>query len=150
MSEPLVMLIDRGAFSRRERAAARVAVLAARILAKQSPQRLRRILRLVSTGARPATYGEASRARSVVTNSSWVCHGPKGCLPRSIATALLCRTRGAFPTWCVGVRIMPPFGAHAWVVAEGRDVDEPFPAGYHRTLVSVAPPAAHTPDRRST
>ncbi|MFI0484441.1 lasso peptide biosynthesis B2 protein [Actinomadura sp. 9N215] len=145
MSEPQVMAIDRAAFTLRERTAARVAVLAARILAKQPPQRLRRVLRIVGKGARPATYDEAARARRVVVNTSWRCTGPKGCLPRSIATVLLCRLRGTVPTWCVGVRIIPPFGAHAWVIAEGRDVDEPFPEGYHRTLISVEPPVGTTP-----
>jgi hypothetical protein len=33
------------------------------------------------------------------------------------------------------------FGAHAWVEAEGRSVGEPYPDGYHVTLLSV-PPAA--------
>lgn len=140
MSEPQVMSIDRGAFRLGERVAARCAVLVARVLAKQPPQRLRKVIGLVGRGARPATYEQTSRARSAVVNVSWICTGPKGCLVRSIATVLLCRARGSVPVWCVGVRIVPPFGAHAWVVAEGRDVDEPFPPGYHRTLIRVDPP----------
>ncbi|GHG62131.1 lasso peptide biosynthesis B2 protein [Streptomyces griseocarneus] len=90
-------------------------------------------------GARPATYDEAGRARAVVTSISWKCAAARGCLQRSIATALLCRMSGTFPTWYVGVRIAPPFGAHAWVAAEGRDVDEPYPAGYHQPPLTVAP-----------
>jgi hypothetical protein len=32
---------------------------------------------------------------------------------------LLCRLRGQWPTWCVGAWRIPPFGAHAWVEADG-------------------------------
>ncbi len=52
---------------------------------------------------------------------------------------------GSFPTWCVGVRVLPPFGAHAWIAAEGRDVDEPYPPGYHRVLLTVTPPEPPEP-----
>ena len=51
-------------------------------------------------------------------------------MPRSIATALLCRMSGTWPTWRVGVRTVAPFSAHAWVEAEGKPVDEVEPAGY--------------------
>ena len=137
MSYDLTMAMTPAAFRRRDRLAARVAVAAAMILARRSPKRIAAVLAKLSEGARPATYAEASYARAVVTNTSLTCAAPKGCLPRSIATALLCRTHGSWPTWCVGVRVLPPFGAHAWVVAEGREVDEPSPPGYHRPLLQV-------------
>ncbi|MFI9561066.1 lasso peptide biosynthesis B2 protein [Nonomuraea endophytica] len=139
MSEPQVMSVDHAAYSVRERVAARCVVRVARILAKRPPRQLRTVVAMLGRGARPATYDEVSRARSAVVNANWLCAGPKGCLPRSIATVLLCRLRGTVPTWCVGVRALPPFGAHAWVAAEGRDVDEPFPPGYHHILISVGP-----------
>ena len=137
MSYDLTMAMTPAAFRRRDRLAARVAVAAAMILARRSPKRIAAVLAKLSEGARPATYAEASYARAVVTNTSLTCAAPKGCLPRSIATALLCRTHGSWPTWCVGVRVLPPFGAHAWVVAEGREVDEPSPPGYLRPLLQV-------------
>ncbi|MEU6552647.1 lasso peptide biosynthesis B2 protein [Streptomyces sp. NPDC046915] len=64
--------------------------------------------------------------------------GCSGCLQRTIATALLCRVRGAWPTWCTGVRTHP-FAAHAWVEAEGRLVGEGHLRGHFKTLMSIAP-----------
>lgn len=119
--------------------AGRLAVLVARSLRKKSPKKIQSVLRRLAKGARPAGYDEAARAREIVVGTSLLCTGPEGCLPRSIATAVLCRLQGTFPTWCAGVRVTPPFGAHAWVVAEGRDVGEPYPPGYHRVLLKVEP-----------
>lgn len=81
------------------------------------------MLHLLARKARPATYDEALAARSRVVAVSLLCAGD-GCLPRSIATALLCRSHGSWPTWRSGVRTNP-FYAHAWVEAEGRPVGEP-------------------------
>lgn len=139
MSVPLSIEQDARAFTLGERVAARLVVLAARVLAKRKPQRVQRFMAFARKGARPATYEQASRARAVVTNTSVVCAAAEGCLPRSIATALLLRLRGVFPTWAVGVRVMPPFGAHAWVMVDGRDVDEPYPQGYYAALMKVEP-----------
>lgn len=139
MSVPQVMPARRGRLTRRMLWSARLAVLVAHVLRKQPPRRIQRVLRFLSKGAQPATYEAASQARDVVTRTSLRCTGPEGCLPRSIATAVLCRLQGSFPVWCVGVRVTPPFGAHAWVMADGRDVDEPYPAGYHRVLLRVDP-----------
>jgi Transglutaminase-like superfamily len=109
-------------------------VMVARLLATQSPHRIRAILCRVRIGADPATYAQAKDARDAVVTSSLVCAG-EACLPRSIATALLCRLRGTWPTWCVGARL-DPFRSHAWVEAEGSPVDEPFtPGHYHRIMV---------------
>lgn len=120
----------------------RLAVLSvvafARVLSRRPPARICRVLRLASRGARPATRDEAAAARRDTVANSAFCAGPLGCLPRSITTALLCRMRGAWPTWQAGVRRHPPFGAHAWVEAEGAAVDEPYPPGFHIPLLTVA------------
>lgn len=64
------------------------------------------------------------------------CRGQGGCLQRSLATVLLCRTRGTWPTWCAGVRTSP-FRAHAWVQVDGTPIGEPEPAGYYRPMMTV-------------
>jgi hypothetical protein len=68
---------------------------------------------------------------------SLACSAREGCLARSLATVLLCRLQGRWPTWCVGARRLPPFAAHAWVEAEGVMVGEDYPPDYFRTLFSV-------------
>ncbi|MEV0505008.1 lasso peptide biosynthesis B2 protein, partial [Streptomyces spectabilis] len=88
-------------------------------------------------GARPATAAEAGAARTTVVTVSLSCAGQKGCLPRSLATVMLCRMRGQWPTWCVGVRTRPPFAAHAWVEAEGILVGEDCPRTYFQRLITV-------------
>ncbi|WKX74511.1 lasso peptide biosynthesis B2 protein [Streptomyces sp. XD-27] len=114
-----------------------LAVGCARVLARRPPRRIRAVLARVSRDARPASYAEAKAARDAVTAVSLACTGPEGCLPRSLATALLCRVHGQWPTWCVGVRRIPPFGAHAWVEAEGLVVGEDHPPDYFRTFFTV-------------
>ncbi|BDM69691.1 hypothetical protein HEK616_31780 [Streptomyces nigrescens] len=114
-----------------------LAVAAARLLAKLKPARLRRILEFARRGARPATAEQALAAREAVVAVSLRCAG-QGCLQRSIATALLCRLRGAWPTWCTGVRTHP-FAAHAWVEADGHPVGEPHPKGHFKPLIAVPP-----------
>jgi hypothetical protein len=112
-----------------------LAVAAARIIAGLRPARLRRVLELLRRGARPATAGQALAAREAVVAVSLRCAGAN-CLQRSIAAALLCRLRGSWPTWCMGVRTNP-FSAHAWIEAEGGAVGEPHPAGYYRPLLTI-------------
>ncbi|MET0134111.1 MAG: lasso peptide biosynthesis B2 protein [Kibdelosporangium sp.] len=112
------------------------------LLATLKPVCLRQILLTVRRGARHATHAETLAVRQRLVAVSLVCTGPQSCLARSIAVALLCRINGSWPTWCTGVRRIPPFGAHAWVEAEGRSVGEPYPDGYHVTMLSV-PPAAN-------
>ncbi|GCD92711.1 lasso peptide biosynthesis B2 protein [Embleya hyalina] len=131
--------IDPRSLTRTDRVLTRLAVFVAGRLEHRSPDRIRGVLLVLRRGARPATYEEAARARSMVVRTSWTCSGPDGCLPRSLATAILCRMHGSWPTWCAGPRVMPPFGAHAWVRAEGRDVDEQVPEGYLRVLIRVDP-----------
>jgi Transglutaminase-like superfamily len=117
--------------------AARFAVGTARLLARLSPRHIRTVLTLLRHGATPATHLNAKAARDAVLAVSLACAGPQGCLPRSLATTLLCRMSGQWPVWCVGVRVLPPFGAHAWVEAQGRLVDEDVPDNYFRRLIAV-------------
>lgn len=124
------------------RAAARAAVLLARLLALLPPGRIRAVLGVLRRGARPARRDQALAARDAVRAVSLACLGPRGCLPRSLATVLLCRMGGGWPTWCAGVRTLPPFGAHAWVEAEGGPVGEDVPDGYLTPLITVPPPGA--------
>jgi hypothetical protein len=112
-------------------------IAAARLLATRSPTRIRTVLGWLRRGARPATYEETKAARDLVVAVSLTCAAREGCLPRSLATVLLCRLRGRWPTWSVGVRRLPPFAAHAWVEAEGTMVDEEYPPDYFRPLLQV-------------
>lgn len=121
------------------RLTARLVLLPALALALLPPRRLRAVLALVRRGARPATAAEAGNARDAMCAVSLTCAGPRGCLPRSLGAALLCRARGSWPTWCTGVRVVPPFTAHAWLEAEGRPVGEGVPDDYFTRLISVAP-----------
>jgi Transglutaminase-like superfamily len=116
---------------------ARFSVGLAHLIARLSPRHIRTVMTLLRRGATPATHVNAKAARDAVLAVSLACTGPQGCLPRSVATALLCRMSGQWPVWCVGVRILPPFGAHAWVEAEGRLVDEGVPDDYFRQLMAV-------------
>jgi Transglutaminase-like superfamily len=133
---------DRPSPSRRLRAA--VAVAAARALTTQSPARIESALRVVSRGARPASASRAAAARDDVIAVSFICRGNRGCLPRSVATALLCRMSGSWPTWRVGVRTVAPFAAHAWVEAEGEPIGEDASPDFFRPLLTVPPPSAVT------
>lgn len=122
----------------RTKLAALLAVGVARLLAGRPPRQIAWVLRRLARRARPATMAEARAARATVVAVSVLCAG-EGCLPRSLATALLCRLRGTWPTWCTGARTAP-FAAHAWVEVAGEPVGEPHPAGYYRALVTVPPP----------
>ncbi|PSJ30085.1 hypothetical protein B7P34_03560 [Streptosporangium nondiastaticum] len=137
MSTPMVPAVRR-TVPPHHRAAALLAVAAARPLAELRPRRMRSVLSATRRGARPATAEQALAARRAVVAVSARCAG-EGCLQRSIATALLCRLRGTWPDWCTGVRT-EPFRAHAWVQVEGRPVGEPHPDGYYRPLMIVPAP----------
>ncbi len=123
-----------------------LAVGAARMLAHSPPRRIRAVLGFFRIGAAPATYNQAKAARDAVVAVSVLCAG-ENCLQRSLATTLLCRIRGVWPTWCTGIRTTP-FRAHAWVEADGQPVGEGYPAGYFRPIISVPPKsdAAHITD----
>jgi hypothetical protein len=115
----------------------RLAVGAARLLATQSPRRIRTVLAWLHRGAKPATVEQAKAARDAVVAVSLHCAAREGCVARSLATVVLCRVRGQWPTWCVGVRRLPPFAAHAWVEADGIMVGEEYPPDYFRMLFTV-------------
>jgi hypothetical protein len=132
-----VALDDRLRSTLGSRLTARLAVAIARLLTPMPIRRIRRILCLARRGARPATPAEALRSRQAVVGVSIRCAGPR-CLQRAIATALLCRMRGTWPTWCTGVRTSP-FRAHAWVEVDGEPIDEPQDAGYYVVNVTVPP-----------
>jgi hypothetical protein len=112
-------------------------IAVARLLAVGSPHQIRAVLGGLRRGARPATYHEAKAARETVVAVSLTCGAREGCLPRSLATVLLCRVRGTWPAWTIGVRRLPPFAAHAWVEADGRMVEEDYPPDYFRKLLQV-------------
>ncbi|WP_223840304.1 lasso peptide biosynthesis B2 protein [Saccharopolyspora pogona] len=88
-----------------------MAIFAGRFLARLPPHRIRAVLRFLVAGAAPATREQALGARMDVVGTSAYCAG-NYCLKRSLAAVLLARLRGAWPTWCVGVR-RAPFSAHA-------------------------------------
>ena len=119
------------------RMVAHMAVGAARLLATQSPRRIRTVLGWLRRGAKPATFEQAKAARDTVVAVSLTCAAREGCLARSLATILLCRLAGRWPTWCVGARRLPPFAAHAWVEADGVMVGEDYPPDYFRTFFTV-------------
>lgn len=116
---------------------AKLAAGLARLLERRPPARLQRLLSAISRGARPATFEQAKLARDTVTAVSLTCAGPQSCLPRSIATALLCRMSGTWPVWCTGVRLVPPFAAHAWVEADGEAVGEQIDTTLYQRLITV-------------
>ncbi|MEU8258101.1 lasso peptide biosynthesis B2 protein [Micromonospora inaquosa] len=128
-----------GGLGLRRRLLVHAVVVVARLLSTQTPARIERALRRLRGGARPASREEAAVARRHTVMVSAFCSGPLGCLPRSIATVLLCRLQGSWATWRVGIRRYPPFGAHAWVEAGGGAVDEPYPDDFHIPLLTVTP-----------
>jgi Transglutaminase-like superfamily len=120
------------------RVLAYVAVGAARLLATQPPRRIRAVLGWLCRGAKPATFEQAKAARDAVTAVSLTCAAREGCVPRSLATILLCRLQGRWASWCVGARRVPPFGADAWVEVGGIPVGEDqYPSDYFRKLFTV-------------
>ncbi|CAM5238377.1 lasso peptide biosynthesis B2 protein [Streptomyces coeruleorubidus] len=143
MSVP-VTLTEQRRLPPHRRALPLLAVALARPLADIRPARLRRVLELARRGAKPATVGQALAAREAVVSVSLRCAG-QHCLQRSIATALLCRFRGVWPTWCTGVRTQP-FAAHAWVEAEDQLIGESYPKGHYKPLLTIGPAPRKHPD----
>ncbi|MFJ5802344.1 lasso peptide biosynthesis B2 protein [Streptomyces decoyicus] len=95
-------------------------------------QQLARPHRRVHLGV--AGFTEHLRA----TATAFPRSGGPNCLQRSLATTLLCRARGTWPSWIVGVRT-PPFAAHAWVDVGGRPVGEPAESSTYRAILAVRP-----------
>ncbi len=132
-------LAERHRLPLRRRLLPLLAVGLARALARLQPAGLVTVLKLVRRGAAPATVTHARTACDEVVSVSLRCAG-RHCLQRSLATVLLCRARGVWPTWCTGVRTHP-FAAHAWVEADDEMVGEGLPKGYYQPILTV-PPAA--------
>jgi hypothetical protein len=138
MTTPSALDIPTGVpFGRR--LAARLVLVPAVLLSLLPPRRIRAVLEVVRRGARPATAGRAQAARDALCAVSLRCAGPRGCLPRSLGAALLCRLTGTWPTWCAGVSVVPPCAAHARIEAEGRPVGEPMPDSSFARLLAVGP-----------
>ena len=137
MSMPEAVFYQPRAVPLPRRLVTHLAVGAARLLATQSPRRIRTVLGRLRRGAVPATFEQAKAARDAVVAVSLHCAAREGCLARSLATVLLCRLGGRWPTWCVGARRLPPFAAHAWVEADGVMVGEDYPPDYFRILLTV-------------
>jgi hypothetical protein len=137
MSMPEAVFYQPRAVPLPRRIVTHLAVGAARLLATRSPRRIRTVLGRLRRGAVPATFEQAKAARDAVVAVSLHCAAREGCLARSLATVLLCRLGGQWPTWCVGARRLPPFAAHAWVEADGVMVGEDYPPDYFRILFTV-------------
>jgi Transglutaminase-like superfamily len=137
MSMPEAVFYQPRAVPLPRRIVTHLAVGAARLLATRSPRRIRTVLGRLRRGAVPATFEQAKAARDAVVAVSLHCAAREGCLVRSLATVLLCRLGGQWPTWCVGARRLPPFAAHAWVEADGVMVGEDYPPDYFRILFTV-------------
>jgi hypothetical protein len=121
----------------RQRPTALAAVWASCLLAHLPPKRIRAVLTLLRWRAAPATYRQAKDARDAIVSVSVLCAG-RYCLQRSLATTLLCRIHGVWPTWCTGVRTAP-FVAHAWIEVDGQPVGEAQGVGYYRPLIVIPP-----------
>lgn len=109
-----------------DRYVAMVAVPIARVLVLLRPYQLLWVIRAMQRGVQPASIDGAQASWSAVVGTSAVCAGRDACLQRSVAVVVHCRLRRRRIGWCLGVRSESPFGAHAWVEAEGRPVEEDF------------------------
>lgn len=137
MASPEAISYDPSSVPFGRRLRVRTMVLAARLLSTRSPKRIRQLLTRLRRNARPATCAEAVDARHAVVSVSLACAGREGCLIRSLATVLLCRSYGYWPTWCLGARRLAPFYAHAWVEVDGVMIGEDYPADYFRLFFTV-------------
>jgi len=133
-----------GRRGRRRRALVRGVVLLSLAASHLRPRRLQAAGNRLGAGAWPAPYDVVERLYGEVVRASPRCAGWRGCLPRSIAVALLCRVEGSWPEWCVGVRASPPFAAHAWLEVEAQVVGEPGTPADYRPLLRVGPRATAT------
>ncbi|MEU0241391.1 lasso peptide biosynthesis B2 protein [Nocardiopsis sp. NPDC006198] len=132
LPEPAAESASRGALLR-----SRACVGLALVVSQLKPHRIRQLMSLVvRNGGRPAVE-DVEHHRGLVVSVSTLCAG-EGCLPRSIATALLARWHGYGVTWCTGVQDRP-FAAHAWVEIDGRPVGESADLGGFRKMLVCTP-----------
>ena len=115
----------------------RAAALVAAPLARLSPALMRVVLAWLRRGAAPGLRRRSHAARGDDRRQP-ARRRPGGLPAPPLTIALLCRSRGIWPTWCVGVTTLPPFRAHSWVEAEGRIVGEDEPAGQFTELIAIA------------
>ena len=116
------------------RAVAYAAVGAARLLATQPPRRIRAVLGQLRRGRRRLRARQGGPGHG--GGGEPALRGPGG-LRRPVAGHRAALPAGGqWPTWCVGARRMPPFGAHAWVEAEGGCGEDYLP-DYFRTFFTV-------------
>lgn len=139
MSLTVALSRDRTPRSLKLRFQTRIAIAAARALTLLKPHLLKAALTRLSRGAAPATPEQAHAARRSVLAGSLPLNGLRSCLPRSVSIALLCRIQGTWPTWTVGVRGAPPFGAHAWIEVGEELIGEIGEYEGYRRLISVPP-----------
>lgn len=126
-----------GRVGQKLRIQARLAVLTAHVLTRLPPGILERAMTaVVAQGARPEP-SVAGRYRSAVVSVSSICAG-YGCLPRSVATALLARLNGHAVSWFTGIRDAP-FAAHAWVTVGDVLVGEPADVATFAIVLSARP-----------
>ncbi|AQZ62747.1 unnamed protein product [[Actinomadura] parvosata subsp. kistnae] len=142
----LVALPEPIALTGREQLRGRTALLATRLLLarhRSHPDRLAAHLAVRARGFSRATAQQARHAQTVITTLSPRCGSGRGCLPRSIATALACRALYlTWPTWRVGMRY-PPLMSHAWVQADGQPIgDDPEVIAAYTPTYTVGPEGA--------
>jgi hypothetical protein len=142
----LVALPEPTALTRREQLRGRAALLTAWLLLarhRHRPERLAARLAARAAGLRPATAQQARHAQAVITTLSPRCGSGRGCLPRSLATALACRMLyRTWPTWRVGMRY-PPLMSHAWVQADNQLIGEdPDVIATYTPTLTVGPEGA--------
>lgn len=106
------------------------------------PQLLRSLMEAIVAGGKRPTLEQAERDRALVVSVSTLCAG-EGCLPRSVATAILSRLHGHGLTWCTGIR-QQPFLAHAWVEVAKSPVGEVTSLEGLRIMLRTSPRYATT------
>lgn len=115
----------------------RSCVAAAFALSQINPLWLGRVMTAVVRNGNRPTAELVEHHRRMVVAVSMYCAG-EGCLPRSIATALLSRSYGYGITWCTGAQDRP-FAAHAWVELDGEPIGEVSQLGGFQKLIECTP-----------
>lgn len=134
MSAPILPECGAASLDRSIAYRARIAVGIAVAVCSMSPRALRRFLTWITRRSRRPTAADILRYRQAVVAVSSLCAGD-GCLPRSVATAVLARSYGHAPSWCTGIR-QDPFVAHAWVELDGVPIGEADDVkNFQRTLM---------------
>lgn len=137
MSSPVMPEIGSASIRWSTALVTRAVVAAAIVLSRVRPAIIRWVLlRVVKRGQRPSIDRVLDIRRNVFTVSS-LCAG-EGCLPRSIAVAILARCYGFGVTWRTGVREYP-FTAHAWIEVAGTPVGENADLSMFITTLYAAP-----------